>query len=430
MNRRQFYLYAGAVILLALLVREYFVLVAQVRSPYGGDASEYIAYAEHLLAGWFGKGAVPDAYRTPGYPLFVMLSMWPGDWYTHLMHMQAIVGTLTVAGTISLTRQFAPRGWALAAGVLIALWPHHIAATGEVLSEVLLGGLIVLALLLSTRRYAVAAGIAFGLGYLINPILALFPFVVAFVYWRDGFGKQGLTMLLVSLVAVAGWGIRNTSLGVSGNDRAYINLVQGSYPLYQAAYVSRNADPEPARIIAAITAEQTAMEADHAQGLQTMLQRMQREPSVYVRWYLSKPFLLWDWDVRIGEGGPYVHQVYKSPLEGHPLLRATTSLLKAANPLLFALSLAFAAWTVWRRQSSQIVALAFLYLTAIHVVLQADPRYATAYRPMEVLLAMCALSAVYARIESARHRSAECRRAKVGDNGRGVIVEADGREYG
>jgi hypothetical protein len=39
-----------------------------------------------------------------------------------------------------------------------------------------------------------------------------------------------------------------------------------------------------------------------------------------------------------------------------------------------------------------------LYLTAVHVVLQAEPRYSIAYRPEEVLLAVTALAWLAARV--------------------------------
>ena len=41
------------------------------------------------------------------------------------------------------------------------------------------------------------------------------------------------------------------------------------------------------------------------------------------------------------------------------------------------------------------VAATFLYVTAVHVVLAAEPRYAVPYRPLEILLAVsgCALAA-------------------------------------
>jgi 4-amino-4-deoxy-L-arabinose transferase-like glycosyltransferase len=399
MDKRRFTLYAAAIVALALLVREYLVLVAQVRNPYGGDAGEYIAYATNLLHGVFSRSELhptPDAYRTPGYPVFVMLAMLrEGDWYLRLIQWQALLGTATVALVMAIPRS---RPVALGAGLLMALWPHEIAATGEVLSEVLLAFVLTLALWTAKeameRRswgWAIATGVALGVTYLINPVLTLFPPVAAVVFWRAGMSRQGITLAVVALLAVGGWAIRSERLGLDGSERAYINLVQGSYPLYQAAYVSRHADPEPARIIQSITKEQNIMAADHAAGFAAMRERMAREPGVYARWYVSKPYLLWDWDVRIGQGGPYVHEVYKSPMEIHPLLRATTSVLKAMNPWLFALSLGCALLTFWRRSPLALPALLFLYLTGVHWVLQADPRYATAYRSIEVLLAVSAI---------------------------------------
>lgn len=404
LERGRFLAYSTIIVVLALLVREYYVLVSQVVNPYGGDPREYITYAQNLMHGVFSKSAsspTPDAYRTPGYPAFLMLSMlWEGDWYPRLLQMQVVLGTLTVVGVIGLARQWLAPGWALLAGVLMALWPHHIAATSEVLSEVLFGFVLVAALWLTAlaldRRsmaLSVGAGAAYGVAYLVNPIIALFPLVVVAVFWRERLVKHGVALALVAMLGVIGWSARSAHIGANGSERAYINLVQGSWPLYQLAYVSRNADPEPARIIQAIGEESTLLVADHAAGFRAMRERIAREPITYARWYLGKPFLLWDWDIRIGEGDVYVHPVHKSPLQTHPMLRAVTSVLKAANPWIFAVSLTFALYAAWRAPPTvRLVALAFLYVTAIHTLLQAEPRYAVAYRPLQMLLIAAALS--------------------------------------
>jgi 4-amino-4-deoxy-L-arabinose transferase-like glycosyltransferase len=410
MDKRRFTLYAAAIVVLALLVREYFVLVAQVRNPYGGDASEYIAYATNMLKGVFSRSELhptPDAFRTPGYPAFVALAMLQeGDWYLRLIQWQALLGTATVALVMAIPRS---RPVALGAGLLMALWPHEIAATGEVLSEVLLAFVLTLALWTATQAlqrrswgWSAATGLALGAAYLVNPVLALFPPVVAIVFWRAGLARQGLALALVALLAVGGWSVRNHSLGLDGSERAYVNLVQGSYPLYHSAYNNRARFPMAQAVMDQINAEQAVMVADHAAGMRAMRERMEREPLVYARWYASKLFVLWDWQPRIGAGDFYVHDAYKSPMEIHPLLRATTAILHAMNPWLFVLSFGFALLTFWRRSPWALPALLFLYLTGVHLVLQADPRYATAYRSVELLLAVSAIGEGARRWREAR----------------------------
>jgi hypothetical protein len=83
-----------------------------------------------------------------------------------------------------------------------------------------------------------------------------------------------------------------------------------------------------------------------------------------------------------------------SPFHRIPLLHAIAKTLRAINPVLFGLG-AFAALVLAsqslfgsRRPPFAALACAFcaLYLTAVHVILQAEPRYSIPYRPMQMLL--------------------------------------------
>jgi hypothetical protein len=83
--------------------------------------------------------------------------------------------------------------------------------------------------------------------------------------------------------------------------------------------------------------------------------------------------------------------------------RAIHAVCKALNPALFGLGLlacGIAAWRVPRSRGDsaafawQSCALLAVYLTAVHVVLQAEPRYSIPYRPFEILLAFTALAAL------------------------------------
>lgn len=51
------------------------------------------------------------------------------------------------------------------------------------------------------------------------------------------------------------------------------------------------------------------------------------------------------------------------------------------------------------------VALFVLYVTAIHVVFQSEPRYGIPYRPEEILLAVTALFWFFTRVRSVRERT-------------------------
>ncbi len=400
MTNRTFNLLAAGLVLLALLVRVYYVLVVQVVNPLGGDAFEYVNYAKHLMLGYFGSGEVSDAYRSPGYPLTVATAMVVGGdaWPRYLLIGQAFMGAATVGLTIALARQWMPVWAALVAGLLLTLWPHHIAFTAEVLGEIELGlcltGALLLTVLTVERKslwLGGAAGAAWAVAYLVNPIVALLPVAIAAIHWRKD-TRQAVLATLIPFILVAGlWSMRDAP---GGSDRVWINLVQGSYPLYHRAYVSRNAHPEPARIMAQIDAETAVMLKDKNAGGHAMAERLASDLPASASWYASKAYLLWAWDVRISDAfGPYVHATKDSLLERVPLSVAMP-ITRTLNPIIFGLALLFALYALAKRApAAGILALSFAYFTAVHMVLQAEPRYSVPYRPIELLLFVGAIAA-------------------------------------
>jgi len=417
---RRFLMLAIAITLIGLLLREHFILSAVPEAPIRGDEVQYVAYARNLVQhGVFslsqpGAGQiVPDAFRGPGYPAFLAVAMVlaePGPgWYALSLHAQAVLGALTCLLLAWVARRWLGAGWALATAALLAFWPHHIAATGALLVEVLLGFLLTLAMLLaslaidrSSRTCALAAGLSLGVAALVNPVVVLLPLLFAMVLTAYGRGGAALTLLVAALALTGMWQLRNLGLDTeqASPGRAQINLVQGSWPTYHQAYNAPREDPIARSIMQAISEEEVLMARDPAAGLASLRTRFAEDPRYYLRWYLlEKPYLLWAWDIRIGAGDVYFHRVAKSPLETNPTLNAIKRGLRSLNPLLFALALVAALGTLLtalRRQSpppaAVLLALSFLYFTSIHIVFQAEPRYSIAYRPIELALAVGALS--------------------------------------
>jgi hypothetical protein len=405
---RRWWLALLALGLFAWALREYFLAVSQAQAPLRGDAIDYLQYARNLLDhGVFsrsreGQPLQADAYRGPLFPLLVAaaLRFGGGHWYEGVMQLQALLGALSCMLLAQWTRPWLGARAALGAGALLALWPHHIAATGMLLLEVPFGLALLLALLASARALrdgaaaaAVLAGIAWGAAALCNPVALLFvPLLALGLAARRQFRLAGALLLGFALLA-GPWELRSLGLDPAqrGGVRAKVNLVQGSWPSYHIAYVSRNAHPEPRAILREIDAEERLIRQDTAAGLRAMWRRMREHPGLFLHWYLlEKPLLLWDWDIRIGAGDVYVHPVSNSPLERHPLLSAFKRRLAAINTGLSVAALAYALRLLARARARTPEALlaagVFLYLTAVHVVLQAEPRYATAYRAIEIAL--------------------------------------------
>jgi 4-amino-4-deoxy-L-arabinose transferase-like glycosyltransferase len=434
-EQRRFLWLSAAIVLLSWLLREQFILFTDVVEPIRGDVRQYVSYAWNLIhhrtfsmAEPGSTVIAPDAFRGPGYPLFLAFNLLIGGdgssgWYRMTLQLQALLGAATVGFTIVLGRHWLARGQALAAGLLMALWPHHIAATGAVLSEVLFGFLLVLSMWLMTmaiarksQRMAIAAGAGFAFAYLVNPIVLLFPPLAALALLRVGQARQAAWLVLLPLLIACGWGLRSASLpdtpGQPG--RSVLNFVEGSWPQYHSAHNYMDIDPIALQISKQITAEELLFGRSARKGLAAMSDRMAQDPAYYVRWYLfRKPWLLWDWGIRIGWGDVYYQQILHSPLDVNPPLRAIKTVLRLLNPLIFLLALVSAIALIGQllrrtRTSDEaklpaaLVALFCVYVTVLHTVFQAEPRYSIPYRPMELLLAVTALAGIAARMKTGR----------------------------
>jgi hypothetical protein len=418
------------VVLIALLLRIQFVQQAQVEVPMSGDSRHYVAYAINLVEHQTFSKAVPgepvvaDAYRTPGYPLFLagcmraMHGIADDDWYYLALWLQCLLGAATVWLTVLLAREWLPLGPSLAAGLLVAVWPHHVVASSALLSEVLLGFLLVLSLWLVARTHAsrsrplaLAAGAALAAAAIVNPATLLLPLLLALAFIGP---RRPLIVLVLALPLLcwAAWAWRGSQIPAEqGVGRGVLNFVQGSWPGMHSAWKFSRVDPNAAFTMAQIDFEAKVLHENPREGLELVLRRFSSSPGRYLGWYLfEKPILLWDWDVRVGAGGIYVNAISNSPFERNPVLRALSAMLRLANPVLLVLALA-AIVQVGRRllrgnaDAATIVALSFAYFTLVHDVFQAEPRYAIAYRPEELLLAVSSLAWLGAAWKNWRARS-------------------------
>lgn len=418
MSTKKFYLYVAAIVLLALFVREWFVIAAAYPNPTQGDVASYFRYALHLIRdGTFsnaanGEPVVPDAFRGPGYPLLLagLVQISGGQlWLDAIQQSQVLFGTATVCATMAIARAWLGRGTALLVGILMALEPHNIAATGAAMTEVVFGFFISIALLgtvyaLQRRStiLAILSGASFACGYLVNPVVALFPPLLLPLFWRKGMTRQGLGLLAVSLIAVAGWNLRNQAQNVSGFDRAAGTFVVGSRPDYYNAWKYHLIDPNAQEVMDEAEAEAHALVVDPKSGLAAIFGRMAAKPWRYVAWYaLEKPFLLWDWDIRLGAGGVNYLDTVNSPLDTSAIFRTSSLGLQLLNPLVFWLAVIGVILGL-RDEDGFPIAMFFLYVTAVHVVLQAEPRYSIPFKSVEILLVAKTVAHVW-RLRGARN---------------------------
>ncbi|WP_250624062.1 ArnT family glycosyltransferase [Pinirhizobacter soli] len=427
--KRQWLLWAsiGLVTLFALWVRWYYVISAEVIQPVylpqtRGDAADYYRYAWNLSHyGVFSsrlpgnESPISDSFRDPGYPLLMaawmrVFSAWEA-FYAAMLLTQAALGAATVGLLMFAGRRWLGVTWLTAAGLLMAIWPHSVAASSFLLSEVLFGFLVALALTcwveaVSRRRtwLAGAAGLAFSAAALTNAVLL--PFAPAFALVLLAFRRQrkiAMVLLMASLAIPLFWTLRNTQLstGASSGDRAVMNLVQGSWPSYHQDFKrALNGDAQAQQNMQAMDTEMAVFQAGGIHGIENLLVRLRKDPVHYLGWYLYKPALLWQWDIRISQRDIYTYYTQHSPFVDVAPMRAAWAISRAMNPFLALLALAACIWILIsmskKANDDQVApALLALYVTFVYSLLQSEPRYSVAFRGVEILLAFLALQWLY-----------------------------------
>ncbi len=435
--------------LFALIVRWYYVSTAMVVHPVRGDATQYVSYAWNMLThGTFAKdppgsaSLTPDSYRDPGYPFFLALLMkafGTGDaWYAAVLLGQALLGACTVAMATQLGRCWLGGRWAIAAGMLMAVWPHSITITGVLLSETLAGFLCaagLLAVASANRRespcWGFASGVILGAAALTNAVLLPFGVLLAaLLAWRRLASRTLCAALAVGALALpCAWMLRNSQLapaasGDSSRDRALQNFAQGASPDYHKAY--RDSFFGDAQQQAKARATLRAVDAEYARlrqslpdGLGAFLHQVEQQPLGYALWYLiEKPQELWGWNIVIGQGDIYVYPTVDSPFGTLRPWIALEAFCQSINTLLMwlaiaavlslALSSKVSAWAAPTRHgqaASTAVAGLLVFITLVYCALQAEPRYAIPFRPFELLMAFTAI-AVASRLWRERKRIA------------------------
>jgi 4-amino-4-deoxy-L-arabinose transferase-like glycosyltransferase len=222
-DRRELALLLGA-IALGLAVRLVYVLATR-HIALAGDEKEYDAEGLLIAHGHLFWTRLPygilhaGAWKAPGYPA------WVGFWYALLGHhpvavrlVQIPVGVLTILLSWALARRlFGPRV-AVAAAVVVALYPgvwqyEELLYPESLATPLTLAALILILTGPPTRRRAVLSGLVVGVSLLIRPsgefvlLAALVAWWVA-SGWRRGVALTALAAAVAILVVVP-WTVRN-----------------------------------------------------------------------------------------------------------------------------------------------------------------------------------------------------------------------------
>ncbi len=176
-----------------------------------------------VVSGTFGfLPEVSSAYTQPLYAWFLAALYWPLERSWVVVGLaQIALAVVTALLVLAIGRHLASVRIGVIAALVATLHPylvwHDVHVNREIVDQVLLAALVLLALLAHDRRstwLAVAAGAVAGLAVLSNARLLLLPLVVApFAAWRIRPGRRaaavGLLVVVASAAVVAPWVARN-----------------------------------------------------------------------------------------------------------------------------------------------------------------------------------------------------------------------------
>lgn len=219
------------VLLIILAVAAYFRVdfIRSVAHGMSHDAKNYSAMARQLLEqGIYGYDSRdPNAYVTPGYPLFLaaifrIVGYQQRDPLPWVRFAQILLSMLTIIMLFRLSCRIAGRAAGLLAAAISAVYPPFIWANGAILTEVLATFLLVGYLLwqhIAIRRqsllHAWIAGLWLGLTVLVRPEFLPALFAVYGYFWLARIENRRRLLLMFStgllgiILILMPWWIRN-----------------------------------------------------------------------------------------------------------------------------------------------------------------------------------------------------------------------------
>jgi 4-amino-4-deoxy-L-arabinose transferase-like glycosyltransferase len=215
-----------AILLLAFALRLFYINNFQ-HLPIDGDAAHYIRMAKRLiLEGYYSYwGGHPDAFVTPGYPLFLTILLrlfWDTqELFPMRVYQVQLFFSVGTSLLIYLIGKRVANGFVgLLASLAFALYPTSIWATAHVLTEtiytfffVLYAFLFLLAMEREDVRFSLAAGLALGITVAIRPSVApllVLPLLYSLLVTRLRHPlRTALLQAIGFALVLAPWWLRN-----------------------------------------------------------------------------------------------------------------------------------------------------------------------------------------------------------------------------
>ncbi len=428
----RFYLYIILIAVLSLWIRFSYFKQTIIYNPVMKDAKNYVQYANNLIEySTFSKSSgtispKPDSFWAPGYPAFLATSIIIAkklgiNPYTVVMYSQVVLGVLISVLTLLLGRLFLSKAWSVLTAVLVSFSPHMISMGGYLLTETLFSFLLLAAIYSFSIAYDkkkwwifIVSGLFFGLSYLVNPVMFFAPILlvlVAVCIFNSGKSKLSvslkpklITCLIVFFVIAGAWSLRNMisvqSGQPSGSSRLFTNMVIGSHSDFYDIWRANTRDPEnPA------TKDFKTLNGSYSAFTRLLLGRVIQDPGHYAKWYLiDKPILLWSWNILIGKGDIFVYPVKVSLYDNSTIALATFLIMKSTHYFLFGFAVLGIMFLFKNTNSISHIPIflyiILIYISAVYVVTQSEPRYSIPMRPEMYLCAVFFISKIVEYLKS------------------------------
>lgn len=417
-----------------------------VMDPYRADAAQYYNSAYNLrMYGIYSHdwetvagtsvAPKPDAFVTPGYPLFLSLfadAPPSRRIFTEVTLWQAALGTASILLAFLLFRRITRPWVAVLGALLVAISPHLVVTGIYLLSETLFVFLLLLtAVVLTTparngwafRITLLATGLLMGVAALTRPVLEFFPILMLLLLFSSYPRRQaamGAGLLLLGFALVwSPWIARNhISIG-KGTDTSVMvsTLASGMYP--DMEYDHR---PETRGFPYRFDPRFPEITSSLSSTLTEIMRRFRENPVEELEWYLvGKPVTLWSWDIFEGQGDVFIYPTLASPYDRSPLFVLSHSLMHGLHWLL--VLLAFGGCVlVWHPAGgrcfsahalfcTRLMSLLLLYNTAVLMILAPFVRYSITFLPLQYGMAACTAAIAFDWLRAQRARSLERHRA-------------------
>lgn len=402
-----------AIFIIALVLRVAYLLTLEINAPIRADSAKYITIAHNLVTHGIyshsrSENPQPSNFITPGYPFFLTLfysiSKNIVATYNTALAIQALLGALTVMLAYFISLRFLPFWASIVTGVLAAISPHLVVATGYLLTETLFAFFLVLSTLAlvvalknSSKKQFFAYGILIGCAALIRPIALFLPIIsiLPIVFSRQLKIKRTHAMAALATgfaLLWTPWAIWSSTVP-SSNSNAKAVFAYGTYPNF--IYKNKEYKGYPYKE----DPEYNTMRKDFSYTLKILKKRALKQPIKYLNWYLiGKPASYWSWSMIQGMGGPYIYPVKKTLYDKLFLANLTYVFMRHLHPFLVAtlfIGLGYLLIHAIRKREIKplgdeafVILTILIYATATHSVFASLPRYSI---PFQYFLYMAAL---------------------------------------